>query len=262
MKRLTSFLLIAMTLFLTGCFALQEPDESTGDVTAPTLAVATNTPQPEPTPTAVVVEEASAEDIEEAPEREVEETVSAETPAGETIIYTIDATQSEARFIIEEVLRGVDTTVIGVTSNLAGQLALDLSDPAGTEVGAIVINARDIVTDSEFRNRAISNRILLTDQYELITFTPTQINGLPESATPGESYMFEIVGDLTITDQTREVTFAATVTPDSATQLSGLASAEILYADFNLEIPFSQSVDAVEDSVILELAFVAVGNIE
>lgn len=75
--------------------------------------------------------------------------------------------------------------------------------------------------------QAIGNAILLTDEYELITFVPTTINGLSESVTMGES---------------------------------GMASAEIFYADFNLEIPFSQSVDAVEDTVILELAFVALAD--
>lgn len=261
MRYLTTLLLFAMTTLLMGCFLLEEPEESTGAVVAPTLAVATNTTEPtaiveEPT---AVVEEATEIPVDE-PTAVVEEITETDSSTSVATVYTIDATQSEARFLIDEVLRGEDVTVVGVTSNVAGQVALDISNPASTQVGTIVINARDITTDSNGRNRAISNAILLTDEYELITFAPTAINGLPESVALGESYTFQIVGDLTITDQTRAVTFDATVTPDSETQLVGLASAEILYADFNLEIPFSQSVDAVEDTVILELEFVALAD--
>ncbi len=253
MKKFTTLLLLTMTTFLLmGCFVLQEPEESTGAVIAPTLVVETNTEDD--------MSSSENSDTIAEPTAVVEEPVQSDETGAAATVYTIDATQSEARFIIEEVLRGADTTVVGATSNVAGQLALDITDPASTQVGTIVVNARDIATDSSARNRAISNAILQTNEYELISFTPTAITGLPESVTAGESYTFQIVGELTITDQTREVTFDATVTPVSATELTGLASAEILYADYNLEIPFSQSVDAVEDTVILELEFVALAG--
>lgn len=179
--------------------------------------------------------------------------------AGSTV-FVIDSEQSEARFTINEVLRGADTVVVGTTNNVAGEVAFDFSNPASATIGQIVINARDIATDNNFRNNAIQNRILETNSYELITFDPTSVSGLPETITVGETYTFQITGDLTITDVTKEVTFDAQVTPTSDTALSGLASAEILYADWGLEIPFSQSVEAVEDNLLLEFEFVANGS--
>jgi len=266
------FMMVAM-FALVGCFAIEEPEASTGQVVAPTLAptevVEESAAVVESEPAADAEEEAVAEpaDTTESaatesaaePTAETAESAASETTS-EALVYSIDPSQSEARFIIQEVLRGADTTVVGATSNLGGQLALDLSDPSTAQVGPIVINARDIATDNDFRNRAISNEILLTDQYELITFTPTAVTGLPDSVAVGESVTFQIAGDLTITDTTLPVTFDVTVTAVSPTELHGTATAEILHSDFGLTIPFSRSVTAVADNVVLEFAFVALAD--
>ena len=175
----------------------------------------------------------------------------------DTAVYEIDPARSEARFLINEVLRGADKTVVGVSNNLGGQIAFDLNNPGSAQIGTILINARDFVTDSDFRNNAIANKILLTNEYEFVTFEPTAISGLPDSAVIGETYPLQIAGDLTITDQTREVTFDAEVTPLSENELAGLAKLEILYADFGLIIPFARAVDSVEENVKLELEFIA-----
>ena len=124
-------------------------------------------------------------------------------------------------------------------------------------ISEILINARTLVTDNNFRNRAISNRILLTAQYENISFVPTQLVDLPDSAEVGQSYDFQIVGDLTIIGQTRGVTFDTQATLVSETELIGLATTTLKYDDFGIVIPFATAVQAVADDVILELEFTA-----
>ena len=270
-KLIPAILILVVTVFvLSGCFALAEPEAASGTAVAPTLAAPTAAAAggPQPSATAPVLTAAEeAYPAGEAPAPAVpatapvpesypaEEALPAE--AGTPLVFVLDPARSEARFIINEVLRGTPTTVIGVTSNLAGELSLDLADPTTAQVGTIVINARDLKTDNNFRNNAIANEILLTDQFEFITFTPTAVGGLPQSAASGEAYELRISGDLTITDQTRPVTFTAAITPLNGSELSGLARAEIAYADFGLTIPFARSVESVEDTVVLELEFVA-----
>jgi polyisoprenoid-binding protein YceI len=292
MKKITLVpLLFAVIFLLSGCFALAEPEESSGTVVAPTLAAPENQEQaveeataaPQPTPTEEAMEPYPAQDA-AAPEPPPASSDTADAyPAGEeapapdqaeppadypapaegegavqnTAVYEIDPARSEARFTINEVLRGAPKTVIGVSQNLGGQIMLDLNNPAAAQIGAILINARDFATDNEFRNNAIANEILLTNQYEFITFEPTAISGLPETAEIGQTYPLQITGNLTITDQTREVTFDAQVTPLSETELQGLASLDILYADYGLTIPFARSVESVEDNVLLEIEFIA-----
>ena len=280
-------LLLVLALLLSACFALEEPEAASGAVVAPTLAPAepaldeapaeeqaeqmpADMPTAEAAPveptteaypageSAPVEEPPAAYPAEETPV--VGEAASAgggESAVSNPLVYTIDPARSEARFTINEVLRGTPTVVVGRTSNLGGQVALDLANPAGAQVGEIVINARDIATDNEFRNNAIANEILLTNDFEFITFTPTSVSGLPDAAAIGETYSLQITGDLTITDQTREVTFDSQVTPLSETELQGLAVLDILYADFGLTIPFARSVESVEDNVLLELDFIA-----
>lgn len=166
---------------------------------------------------------------------------------------------SEARFYIDEVLLGNDKTVIGITPDVTGEISFDLADPQAASIGVITINARDLTTDSDRRNGAIQRRVLNSndDAFQFITFTPTSIAGLPESAAVGDSFDMQITGDLTIKETTLEVVFETNVTISSETELQGLGSTIINYKDFNLTIPKVPAVASVEDEVKLELAFTA-----
>jgi len=172
-------------------------------------------------------------------------------------LYTVGSDGSEARFLIDEVLRGDDVTVVGTTNQVTAEFSIDFADASEAQLSTILVNVRDLATDSDFRDRAIKNKILLTDAYEYVSFTPTDISGLPESVSADDSFDIQLTGDLTITDTTQPVTFTATVTAVSEDELTGTATTTFDYADFGLEIPFSQSVDAVADTVMLELDFTA-----
>ena len=161
------------------------------------------------------------------------------------------------RFLIGEVLNGSPVTVVGATDQVAGQFAVEAGDLSTAQMGPILVNARTLATDNDFRNRALKNRILVTDQFEFITFTPTTITGLSGAGRAGESYTFQIGGDLTVRDVTRPVTFETTVSAVSGNKVQGSASTTILYKDFELTIPSARSVASVEDEVILEIDFVA-----
>lgn len=172
-------------------------------------------------------------------------------------VFTISQADSQVSFELDEDLRGVRTTVIGVTNQVAGELAINLNDLSTAQVGVLQINARTLATDNNFRNRAIQNEILDTQTYELITFTPTAVNGLPSSATVGQEVSFTITGDLTIRDITQPVTFNVTATAVSDTQLVGMATAVVSRAAYNLNIPQVPNVANVEDEVQLTINFVA-----
>ena len=62
-----------------------------------------------------------------------------------------------------------------------------------------------------------------------------------------------MTGDLTVRDVTKSVTFDTTVTPDSATQISGTAKVTVNRSDFNLTIPTVPSATNVTDDVQLEI---------
>lgn len=251
-------LLLALALVAYSVF--RTPEAASTPIEAIPLAttVATTAAVAEPAATAETAAATAATTAEEpaATASSADASAASETSVASQIFEIVSA-ESEARFLIDEVLSGSPITVVGTTDQVAGQIAIDTSDPAATQVGTIQVNARTLATDNDFRNRAIKNAILNTDSYEYITFVPTAIDGLPTSVTVGEAFTFQMTGDLTVKDTTQTVTFDVTVTPVSETELAGTASTSILYSDFNLTIPDSPSVDTVADEVTLELEFVA-----
>lgn len=181
------------------------------------------------------------------------------TAESEGVTFNIAPDESEVRFEIDEDLRGQRNTVIGRTNEVAGQLVVNFDNPAETQVGTIRINVRTLLTDDEFRNRAIRGQILLSarDEYEFGEFVPTSITGLPDEVTIGEPISFQITGDLTLRGSTNPVTFDVTVTPVSETQLEGTASAVVDRTLYGMEIPSVPGVANVEEEVELYIDFVA-----
>jgi polyisoprenoid-binding protein YceI len=173
-------------------------------------------------------------------------------------VFELVAQESEARFVIDEVLQGSPKTVVGTTSQVAGQLAVDPSDLDSAQLGAITIDARSFATDSSQRDRAIQNFIRKTAQNQYITFTPTAIVGLPSTTSAGQAVAAQIEGNLTINGVTRPVTFDATIIPQSTERLAGSASSTIRYADWGISIPQVPMVAGVADTARLELDFTAV----
>jgi polyisoprenoid-binding protein YceI len=237
---------IAVILILVGFVVysvLKPPAEAEAPITAIPIAVESGTATP-----------AAAAQTTSQPRAEPGSTQAA---GSGTMIYQIVPGDSKVSFTIDEVLRGQPNTVVGSTDQVAGQVALDPSDPTGAQIGTIQVDARTLATDDNFRNRAIKNQILDTNNYEYITFTPTGMTGLPDQISFGTSYTFKIVGDLTIKDVTKEVSFDATATPVDASRLEGSASATILYKVFGIAIPQVRQVASVADAVALEIEFVA-----
>lgn len=271
-KLLAVIALVVIVIFGTVAYLYLKPTESASQpIEAIPLVVETKTetsateeeatvvvevPTATETVAETVTEEAAATTDTASSDTTSSDTTSAEESAA--VLFEIVPAESEARFIIDEVLNGTPTTVVGTTDQVAGQLAVDASEVKNTQIGIIQINARTLATDSDMRNRAISNRILYTDDYEYITFTPTAVTGLPESVNVGDVLTFQVTGNLTIRDITQQVTFDMQVTAVAADRLEGTASTTIQYADFGISIPNVPSVTDVSETVGLELDFAAV----
>lgn len=209
-------------------------------------------------PVAEATDMAEPEMTEEAT-AEIAQSAAGTSTTEQRSLFRIDTAQSEARFNIPETLRGERITVVGTTDQVAGDIVVDFANPSASQVGTIRINVRTLATDNNFRNDAIRGRILQSarDEFEFSEFTPTELIGLPDNVAVGDTITFQIVGDLTIRDITNGVTFDATVTVDSETQISGLASATVLRGDYNLVIPSVPQVSDVGEDVLLEIDFVA-----
>jgi len=173
------------------------------------------------------------------------------------IIFSIDRTDSSVSFTLNELLRNVPTTVIGSTNQVAGEIVIDIENPEKSQIGTILVNARTLTTDNDFRNRAIKNEILKTGDYEFISFVPSTISGIPDNPQIGEEMTLEITGDLTIKDVTKETTFSATITVASETLISGYAFTMVRWSDFDITIPKVPNVADIDEEVMIEIKFSA-----
>ena len=184
----------------------------------------------------------------------------ARAAASEPVLFSIVSEESSASFTLEEDLRGQRTTVVGTTSEVGGNVMVDLANPGESSIGTILINARTLETDNSFRNRALRSQILQSarDEYEFIVFEARELSNFSaESIAVGETITLDVTGDLTVTGVTRSVTFNAEVMLESETQINGSATVNLLHADFGLVIPDVPSVANVTDDVELKLEFVA-----
>ncbi len=194
------------------------------------------------------------------PSRETEaEAVAPGQP--DSVVYAAVSGESEARFIIEEVLRGQPNTVVGVTDQVDGSLSLRFQPP-DVEIGQFVINVRTVQTDDEVRDRTIRSLILESnkDEFEFSTFEPTSIDGVPDSIAVGDTVELAVTGDLTVRDVTRPVVFDMTLEVSSRDEIRGTANTTITWDNFDITIPYvggDSIVASVGDEVRLELEFVA-----
>jgi polyisoprenoid-binding protein YceI len=261
---LTVLILIAGSLWLYD-WVLGSTLEASTPISAATLALPSPTSppdrpatQPDPvSPTQQMVEPTQPVAQTQPPAAQPEPPASQPQPPSSALErYTILSDQSQVRFSIYEELNGVPTTVVGVTNQVAGEAALDLSDLSQTLLGEIRINARTLVTNEDRRNQAIRNRILNTDQFEYITFLPAQITGLDGSAVVGQTITFQVSGDLTIRQVTLPVVFDVTTVLGSNNQITGTATTVIQRSNFQLAIPSVPFVANVGEDVTLEIDFV------
>ena len=231
-------LLLTCGLAVAGCGAASavEPSASPAPSTAPVLSTASPP---------------------EASTATVEPTVAG--PSG-VVVFRILPEQSEARFLVDEILAGSPKTVIGTTTEVSGEITGDFASPQSVVVGPIQVDMSTLETDNGFRNRAIHDVILQTgdEANRFAVFQVTAIEGLPAAVEFGTAYELLLTGDLTIHGVTRPVTFEAVVTPVSETRLEGAASVSLLYRDFGVQVlRLPPQVASVGNEVTLEIDFVA-----
>lgn len=176
-------------------------------------------------------------------------------------VFSIVQDESEVRFLIDEVLRGADFTVVGVTDQIAGDISVNMADPAASGIGLIRINARTLATDNGNRNRALRTFILKSaeDEYEFAEFETRELKFAPAQVTIGEPFKLLVIGELRIAGTARTLAFETDITLESESRLSGRARniVPLLHADLGLTIPDVPFVSDVAEEVRLEIDFVA-----
>ena len=175
------------------------------------------------------------------------------------VSYKFVADQTKASYTVEEVFLNQNNklnTAVGVTNIVNGEITLDTKNPGNSKVGTITIDISQFKSDSGQRDNAIRRRWLESSKFPIVTFVPTTLQGLPSTYTAGQELTFKIVGDMTVRDTTKSVTFDVKAKLDGGT-LSGVATTQITMTDFGFPAPDIAGILKANDSALLTLEFVA-----
>ena len=239
MKRYCAVLIagIFLTILLASCGGSEDEETSAPPPPPPPAAQPTSAPAP----TATVAPEEPAD---------------SEATHGGTVITLTEG--SEALYRINEQLarRDLPNDAVGTTSDIEGQIVFSADGTVDAELSKITVGVRSLQSDSGRRDSYIQRNSLESNQYPEVTLAVTELRGLSwPLPTSGES-TFEMVGDLTIRDQTRSVTWETTATFTEG-GVEGLAKTVVTFDQYGMTKPRVAIVLSVVDEIRLEISFVA-----
>ena len=261
----TILAVVAMTVFVIACAGEPAAPAPTVEPVAATAAPAAATPTsaatatsaPAPTEAMAATEALPATEAPtEAPPEPA--TIEAVPSGGATVFTLVEGTI--ARYKVEEVLANTGFKVAtGETMDVAGSIAFDADGAVVADESRIAVQAATLRTDSGRRDGYVRNRTLETDTYPEVVFQPTSIEGLPESLADASGHVqVHITGDLTVKDQTRQVTWEGEIDLEGDGAATGSVAVEFTFDDFGMNKPSVAIVLSVEDTIRLELDFNAV----
>jgi polyisoprenoid-binding protein YceI len=161
--------------------------------------------------------------------------------------------RSAARYRVREQLAGIHfpNDAVGTTTAIDGEIVLDGRGRVLPSASRVTVDLRGLQSDRDRRDSYVQRRTLETERYPTAVFVPTEVRGLhfpfPQSGTAS----FELIGDLTVRDVTRRITWEATATIKGE-EVSVQAKTAFRFADFGLTVPRVASVLSVEDAIHLE----------
>jgi len=179
--------------------------------------------------------------------------------AEDTVILVVIPERSEARYRVREQLAGVElpNDAVGATQAISGTIVGKVDGSIVSAESKIVVDLRTLKSDRSQRDNFLRNNTLQTNRYPYATFVPISAPGLPTILPPSRQASFKLVGELTIRDVTKEVTWDAdcqvTEQEDEATCH---ATTSFTFGFFNLTQPRVPVVLSIVDNITLEVDLV------
>jgi len=167
--------------------------------------------------------------------------------------FTIVAEGSEVRYRVREQLAGLNfpNDAVGATRAIEGAIVFDAQGRVVPGQSRFTVDLRTLKSDEARRDNYLRRNTLETETYPTVTFVPTEARRLPFPFPQRGLVPFELVGDLTVKDLTRRVTWQSTATFDGP-RVSVSARTAFHFADFGLRQPRVSVVLSVEDDIKLE----------
>ncbi len=174
--------------------------------------------------------------------------------AGDVIRLVLVPDKSQARYRVREQLAGVSfpSDAVGATSAFTGTIVGKTDGTILSDQSMFQVDLRTLKSNESLRDNFIGRSVLETSRYPYATFVPTSAPGLPLTLPNSGALSFQLIGNLTIRDVTKPVTWdvSGKVTGNTAT---GTATTTFTFEDFGLTQPHVARVLNIVDSIKLEL---------
>lgn len=265
-----ALVIVMLAVVLAACSQQAEPQTTatTADTPAPTAAPPAAAPTSAPAPTAPAATAAPRASAPQPTATSAPEPTPG--PTTEPPVEPAEVSQDIARYattfilgdgtiarykVEEELARQGFFVATGETAEVVGRITFDDDGGVISDESGIVLQAATFRTDSDRRDRFVRERTLQTTEFPAISFRPTSVEGMPWplDEASGEAE-FTITGELTIRDQTREVTWD--VMAEFGDEIKGIAALETSFEEFAMEKPSVAIVISVDDIIRLEIDFV------
>ncbi len=175
---------------------------------------------------------------------------------GETV-YRIDPSESQVGYSVSENLFGQSAhQAQGTTNGIAGDIALDTSNPAASRVGQIVVNVEQLHSDNNLRDARMRQANLDSHDFPLAYLSVLDFNGMPATITDGNSYHFTMDSQLTVKQTPGPVTWNADATVADG-RLSVTATAQVKMSTFGVGPISIAGLVSTSDDVTLTLKLTA-----
>ncbi len=172
--------------------------------------------------------------------------------------YRIDPTRSAVSYSVDEKLFGQSTSQAkGTTNGIAGDLAINESDPAASQVGQIVVNVEQLHSDNSLRDARIRSDYLESHDNPLVYLTVSDLAGLPDSIQEGQAYHFTMSGQLVVKKTPGPVTWHVDASVADG-KLSATATTKVKMSSFAIGPISIAGLVSTGDEITLKMHLVAV----
>jgi polyisoprenoid-binding protein YceI len=172
--------------------------------------------------------------------------------------FRIVPDQTEASYEVQEQFlnRDLPNMAVGKTNTVEGEFQFSLDGKPTGQVTKFTVDLRTLTSDESRRDNRIRRQWLESEKYPTAEFVSTEAQNLPASYAEGQEVSFKLVGNLTLREITRPVTFdvVGKLVGDTVT---GTASTQILMKDFGFDPPSVAGMLTVKDGVTIRVNFTA-----
>ncbi len=163
-------------------------------------------------------------------------------PQADGMVYTFKVVpeESQAGYAVREQFFGrpAPQTTVGTTQVVEGQFTAELrGGKLLLRSSQFKVDLRTLKSDNPIRDQAIQRAWLESNKYPFAEFSSTRIEGLPPELKAERETAFKVIGNLTIRETTKPVTFDAKATLTNGDTLVGSGTTFLLMKDFGFDAP-------------------------